>query len=161
MKSEDEESLKRLLLQAGLKPPTPAFTEKVMQQIEAEAAQSRAFEPQLKGLLQRHMLAVPAEDFTQQVMSQTVPSKTKYEPLIPVKIWWALAAAMVLLIGIGQLFPKEPQSDLYLLEGIYQSLPELSSLISGIPTVYVLGLGVVCVLLTADYFLRYKLLKVS
>jgi hypothetical protein len=132
-----------------------------MQEIDAEAAQSIAFEPHLKDLLQRHILALPPDDFTRQVMGQTVPFKTKYEPVIPAKIWWALAAAIVLLIGFGPLFPKRPQSATYTLEGVYQSLPDLSSLVSAIPTTYVLGLGAICTLLLIDYFLRYKMVKTA
>ena len=159
MNRKDEKSFKILLRKTGLKSPSPDFTEKTMQKIDAEAAQSVAFEPQLTTLLRRHALKTPPADFTQQIMSRALPPKTTYAPLISPMVWYLVAAAIGLLIGAGWLFPGQTIPTGSPLIGVYKSLGGLSHLVRAVPSSYVLGLSAISALLVVDYLLRYKLLK--
>lgn len=164
MENKDDESLKKLLRKVDLDTPSLRFTGNIMQQIEAEAAQSMAFEPKLQTLLQRHALENPSADFTKSIMTKTAAPKTVYAPIIPQKVWYGVAALFTFLFGWVIYFWKtpnptvtqSPQSQTTAL-----SLTELSHVLTSIPSTYALGLFAICTLLMIDYFLRYKTLRMT
>ncbi len=163
MENSDDESLKKWLRKAALDAPSLRFTDNIMQKIEAEAAQSAAFEPKIQALLQRHGLETPSVDFTKAVMAKTTP-KTVYAPIIPQKIWYYVAAAATFLIGFVAYFWKTPAPKMAQTpqsETMAMNLPELSRAVTSIPATYALGLFAVCVLLLIDHFLRYKTFRMA
>ncbi|WP_428664018.1 hypothetical protein [Runella sp.] len=164
MENTGEESFKKLIRKAELDTPSLRFTEKIMQQIEAEAAQSMAFEPKLQTLLQRHALETPSIDFTKTIMAKTAASKTVYAPIIPQKAWYYAAAIVTSLIGLIAYFWKTPNPTIAQSPQSptpVQNLTELSRALTSIPSTYALGLFAICTLLLLDYFLRYKTLKIT
>lgn len=164
MENTNDKSLKKLLRKVTLDAPSLHFTDNIIHQIEAEAAQSMAFEPKLQTLLQRHALETPSADFTKAIMAKTAAPKTVYAPIIPQKAWYGVAALFTFLFGWVIYFWKtpnptvtqSPQSQTTVL-----SLTELSHVLTSIPSTYALGLFAICTLLLLDYFLRYKTLKIT
>jgi hypothetical protein len=164
MENTGEESFKKLIRKAELDTPSLRFTDTIMQQIEAEAVQSMAFEPKLQTLLQRHALEAPSIDFTKTIMAKTVAPKAVYAPIIPQKAWYCVAAAAAFLIGLMAYFWKIPNPSVAQTPQsptMIQNLTEFSRALTSIPTTYALGLFAICTLLMFDYFLRYKTLKIT
>ncbi|MFN8347836.1 MAG: hypothetical protein U0X91_22725 [Spirosomataceae bacterium] len=164
MENTNKESFKKLIRKAELDAPSIRFTEQIMQQIEAEAAQSEAFEPTLQALLQRHALEAPSIDFTKAIMVKTAAPKTVYAPIIPQKVWYGIAALFTFLFGWVIYFWKTPNPTVTQLpqsQTTVLSLTELSHALTSIPSTYALGLFAICILLMLDYLLRYKTLRMT
>lgn len=164
MENTDEESFKKLLRKAELDVPSLHFTDNIMQQIEAEAAQSKTFEPKLQALLQRHALESPSVDFTKLIMAKTATPKTVYAPIIPQKAWYYVAAAATFLIGLVVYFWKTPNPTIApstQSPTMVRDFTEFPHALTSIPYTYALGLFAICSLLLLDYFLRYKTLKIT
>ncbi|WP_028666762.1 hypothetical protein [Runella zeae] len=152
----EEESLKNWLKTAGLETPSERFTEKVMQKIEAEAAQSVLIESNLKALLQAHTLAHPSHDFTKKVMGKAVAPKV-YAPIIPSKAWYAVAAVLVLFM-VASIYTWKPSHSVA--PQYSPSLPHFT-LLSSIPFTYAAGLLVIGILFAIAHLLQYKTLKIN
>lgn len=164
MENTNEESFKKLIRKAELDAPSIRFTEQIMQQIEAEAAQSEAFEPKLQALLQRHALEAPSIDFTKVIMVKTAAPKTVYAPIIPQSAWYYVAAAAAFLIGLVAYFWKTPASTIAPSTPsptMIRDFTEFSDALTSIPTTYALGLFAICTLLLLDHFLKYRTLKMT
>lgn len=164
MNNQNEESLKKLLRKAELDAPPLHFTDNIMQQIEAEAAESMAFEPKLQVLLQRHALETPSVDFTKAIMTKTAVPKTVYAPIIPQNAWYYVAAVAAFLIRLVVYFWKTPASTIppsTQSPTMVQNFTALSRTLTSIPSTYALGLFAICALLLLDYFLRYKTLRIT
>jgi hypothetical protein len=161
--NNQEESFRKLIRKAELDAPSADFTKNIMQQINAEAAQSTTFEPKLQALLQRHGLETPSVDFTKAVMAKTAAPKTVYAPIIPQKVWYYVAAAATFLIGLVAYFWKSPHQTVILSpqsSTMVQDFANFSRALTSIPATYAFGLFAIGALLLLDYFLRYKTLKI-
>lgn len=161
--SNQDESFRKLIRKAELDAPSADFTKNIMQQIDAEAAQSMAFEPKLQALLQRHALETPSVDFTKAIMAKTAASKTVYAPIIPQKAWYYVAATAAFLIGFVAYFWKSPHQTVILSPQsptMVQDFANFSRALTSIPATYALGLFAISTLLLLDYFLRYRTLKI-
>lgn len=162
MKKNDDDSLKKLLQKVELDSPSPNFTHNLMQQIETEASQASAFEPKLKALLQAHTLQSPSDNFTQKVLAQTAPPKTVYAPIISNKAWYGIAASVALVLGVAILSSLKNTPSITQIGGFQRSyrLPNITLLLSSVPSVYVMGSIAIATLLLADYLFRYRTLRI-
>ena len=162
MKKSEDDSLKKLLQKVELDTPSPNFTQNLMQQLEAEASQASAFEPTLMALLQTHALQSPSENFTQKVLAQTAPPKTVYAPIFSNKVWYGIAASVALVLGVAILSSLKNTPSITQITDIQSSyrLPNITLLLSSVPSVYVMGSIAIATLLLADYLFRYRTLRI-
>lgn len=162
MKKNDDASLKNLLQKVELDSPSPNFTHNLMQQLETEASQASAFEPKLKALLQAHTLQSPSDNFTKKVLAQTAPPKTVYAPIISKKAWYGIAASVAWVLGIAILSSLKNTPSMPQITDLQRSyrLPNITLILSSVPSVYVMGIIAIATLLLADYLFRYRTLRI-
>jgi hypothetical protein len=132
-----------------------------MDDVRAVAGPESAMDPALGTLLRKSGLETPPAYFTRVVMDQVTaaaPATLVRAPIIPVRAWYAIAAALAGLVAwvITSGSAAVPPREAPLWFGAVRSiLRALFAGVQAVPVSYVLVAGAVTVLLAVEYVLRY------
>ncbi|MBN8824698.1 MULTISPECIES: hypothetical protein [unclassified Spirosoma] len=155
MENENEDNFRKLIQKAQPEKPGAAFTNAIMQRVQAASELDSAKEAALIQLLQSHTLVeTPSANFSRRVMNQlTVRQSKPLEPIISTRVWYMIAASLLcvvvsclLLLSSGS---SQPTSS-----GLDQLLSGFDGTLNALPIQYALTIFAVSVLMVTDYILR-------
>ncbi|MCE6992436.1 hypothetical protein [Dyadobacter sp. CY323] len=155
------ENLSKLLRAAGEERAPFHFSEHVLKGIQTELQIQAATEWSLKLVLMQNAIEQPSADFGVNLIHElTKASSVHYKPIISVKTWFGIAAAVTLLLLAGYLFPSStpaamPQF-LAFLGKRTPSILAIPDIQTGTLHIGILTLIGLSALILADYFFRNK-----
>lgn len=159
---DKEDIFRKLIQQAGPDKTSPDFTGMLMENIQIEAEQALEREAVLETILLKLQPESPSPLFQKAIMAQIAMSEKKSEePIISRKVWYLVAATVLLVIG----FCVTGQSDTAVeatpdvLRETNNILASFSSRIVVLPVIYPIAMFALSILLFADYFVRYRLIR--
>lgn len=157
MSSEKETTLKRIIQSVPLDTPPAGFTEQVMQDVLADAADEVAISPALRPMLQRLTLDNPPAGFDIRVMQQVQRTGKSYkpEPLLSVNDWLRFAFCAATFIVIAFLIAPDSITD----SKFSQHVHRIVVLLGMTKGLYALAFICTTVLLMIDQVLRRRLLR--
>ena len=97
----DNHKLKNVLSQMRQQEPSPDFTERVMREIEAMAADQVHADVDLSIMLKRSIMAAPSTRFTHSVLKKIrEPQPALYKPVINARTWQLIATFLFVAIVV-------------------------------------------------------------
>lgn len=157
MKNNKKDIFRKVIRQAEADKPGVDFTDLVMMEVFAEARHEIVINPTLKSLLQKQPVETVSTDFTAQVMAQLDPGgqEIEYEPVIPAKAWYVIAAVILLFTSFFALQggTKSAQQTINYPDKISSAL----NYFAAISPLYFLTLLMISLLLFGDYFLNHQI----
>ena len=162
MEKDKEDIFRKLIQQAGPDKTSPDFTGMLMKNIQIEAKQAFEREAVLETILTKLQPETPSLLFQKTIMAQIAMSEKKSEqPIISRKVWYLVAATVLLVIGFcltGQSDTAEQRTPDFLRE-TNNVLAVFSSSVGVLPVIYPIAMFALSILLFADYFVRYRLVR--
>ncbi|WAC09906.1 hypothetical protein [Dyadobacter pollutisoli] len=168
MEDHNEENFRKLLRRTAIDKPRVDFTENVMKKVSAEWQHITATEDAaLKMLVKSTSLEKPSAAFTDQVLrALPAPSPAiRYQPIIPKKAWYWIAATVSMVIAACFYFPgstsEQTPKVISFIEKTTSSTHIISDKMANVPQHYSLIIIGLAALMLFDYFLRLKETKLA
>lgn len=162
MEKEIEDSFRKLIQQTGPDKTGPDFTAILMKNIQMETEQALERAAVLETILTKLQPETPSPLFRKTIMAQIALAEKKAEqPIVSRKVWYLVAAAAVLIIGfcgLGQSAGAVAGTpDVF--RDTNNILMRFSSRVGVLPVIYPIAMFALSILLFADYFVRYRLVR--
>ncbi|GAB3276624.1 hypothetical protein GCM10027347_50270 [Larkinella harenae] len=143
-----EETLRQLLIQAGVESAGVEFTSQVIKAIQAEETAHET----VKNLVGNHLLETTSPGFEAGVFAKIQPAKPA-KPILPNAFWYGLAAFVTLCLLIGL---QSTASPMPLLTQLLNLIPLPSASTQRILKILAFAVMSFSSLLLLDHFLRQK-----
>lgn len=157
MSPQKETTLKRIIQSVPLDTPPAGFTEQVMKDVLADAADEVAISPALKPLLRRLPLDIPPAGFDTRVMQQVRQARdsNRPKPLLSANDWLRFTFCAAAFIVITLLFAPDSITNSI----VSQAVHRIVTLVRMTKVLYLLTLVCTSVLFILDHVLRHRFLR--
>lgn len=162
MEKEKEDIFRRLIQKTGPDKTSPDFTGMLMKNIQMEAEQALERAAVLETILTKIQPETPSPLFRKTIMAQIALAEKKSEqPIISRKVWYLVAAMVVLVIGfcvVGQSAATVQGTPDFFVK-IDQELFKLQKGMMVLPMIYPAVVFALSTLIMADYFVRQRVVR--